>query len=71
MASCGLCQKGQRELLVAQNTSIKMRDPGNEVVNTCDVPMVWLLLFTGHLSSYEKAVQLEVSDTFTGTDAPL
>ena len=71
MASCGLCQKGQRELLVAQNTSIKMRDPGNEVVNTCDVPMVWLLLFTGNLSSYEKAVQLEVSDTFTGTDAPL
>ena len=33
--------------------------------------MVWLLLFARNLSSYEKKIQLEVSDTFTGTDAQL
>ena len=33
--------------------------------------MVWLLLFAGNLSSHEKKIRLEVSDTFTGTDAQL
>ena len=75
MASCGLCQKGQRELFVAPSNDTEYVNLVPRVFHLKDKKPwergVWLLLFTGNLSSYEKAVQLEVSDTFTSKDVRL
>ena len=63
MTSCGLSQKGQPEKFVASSN-------GAEYVR-CSNRSCGYFCSLGDLSSYEIGVQLEVSGTFTGKDAPL
>ena len=63
MASCGLCKKGQREQFVALSH-------GGEYVR-CTNRLCGYFCSVGDLPSYENAVQLVVSTTFTGKDSPL
>lgn len=63
MASCGLCHKGQREQFAASSN-------GPEYVR-CSNRSCGYFCSLADLSSYERAVQLEVSTRFTGKDAPL
>ena len=63
MASCGLCKKGQREQFVALSN-------GREYVR-CTNRSCGYFCSVEDLPSYERAVQLDVSETFTGKDSPL
>lgn len=63
MTSCGLCQKKQPEQFVASSN-------GAEYVR-CSNRSCGYFCSLADLSSYERAVQLEVSGAFTGKDAPL